>query len=236
MKSYLALVLVLVGMQAHAEVSSTLTLATNYIWRGMSFTNSGVTEASKGAPAVQGTMDYSHASGFGLSAFVSNTDSTNFDNGTAIEKDTEADISATYSQALSEDVTVGLGGTWISYVSNPSNNSFDYNGFVSWRFLRLEASYIPKFFGIESSDTYFKLSARHNLTENFGVLGHVGSSSFGDNAKIGFKSYNDYRAGLFLSSGPYNVETAFTSTNRKDLNDKEQKDKAVTFSLVMAIK
>lgn len=55
---------------------------------------------------------------------------------------------------------------------------------------------MPKYFGIESANTYAKLGVRHNLTEKFGVLAHVGMSSFEKEVKVLTKNYSDHRVGL----------------------------------------
>lgn len=234
MKKICVIAVLLLSAKAQADFSSTVTVASNYIWRGLSFSSTGAPEAAKGAPIIQGSMDYAHSSGWALNTFVGNSDSYNFDT-TSFEKDTEAELDLTYSYKISDDVTAGLAFYWFNYLVNPSNNSVDYEAYISWKFLRFDASYMPNYFGTESTDTYFKLGLRQNVTEKFGVLAHIGASHFGDDKKVGFKDYVDHRVGLFYSAAPYTIETAYTNTDRKDLNDVKQKDQAVTLSIAVTL-
>lgn len=230
MKKILFAGLLLISASAYADYSSTLTVASNYIWRGLSFSAGGAPDAASGSPVLQGSIDYNHSSGFGLSFFTGNTDTYNFSTST-VEKDTEAEINGTYTYNLSEDVSLGLHLFWFNYLRNSSNNSIDYGGFLRWKMVRLDFSYIPDYFGTKSSDTYVRLTGTHQLSEKLGVIGHVGSTSFDAENKVGYKNYLDYRLGVFYTATPFTVETAFSDTNRKDLADKEQNDKAVTISL-----
>lgn len=233
MKKFIVSSLVFLSIGAEANVSSTLTVASNYIWRGLSFSSGGAAKAATGGAVVQGTFDYTHSSGFAAGTFVGNSDSYNFATATT-ERDTETDLNVSYTYKMSEASSVGLYAFWYNYLNNPSNNSNEYNAFVTWNSLRFDVAYMPNFFGTESANTYVKLSARHNLAEKFGVVAHVASSSFAEETKVGFKNYMDHRAGLFYSAQPFTVEAAYTNTDRKDLNDAEFNDKAVTLSATAA--
>lgn len=233
MKKSIAIVILFFCINSNASVSSSVTLASNYIWRGLSF-SSGGQDAAKGLPVVQGAMGYAHSSGFGINTFVGNVDTYNFDT-PGFEKDTEAELNASYTYNLSDEVSVGLYILWFNYISNNSNNSMDYEAFFSWKSLRFDVSYMPNYFGTDSADTYLKLSGSHALTEKLGVLAHIGYSDFADNDKVGAKDYLDYRVGIYYSVAPFILETAFTNTDRKDLLGENFKDQAFTMSLNIAL-
>lgn len=245
MKKLIAASLLFTSLNSYANISSTVTVASNYIWRGLSFsTTNAAAPAAQGFPVLQGTVDYSHSSGFAFGTFVGNSDSTNFQNNGTVERDTETDLNASYTYKISDEMTTGLYAFWYNYLNNPDNNSMEYIGFLTWNSLRLDISHMPKYFGIESANNYAKLSVRHNLTEKFGVLAHVGLSSFEKEVEVLTKSYTDHRLGLFYSAAPFTVEIAYTNTDRKTYASKadyeasnatEAKDKAVTLSLSAAL-
>lgn len=245
MKKLIATSLLFTSLNAYANISSTVTVASNYIWRGISFSTTNATApAAKGFPVIQGTMDYTHSSGLAFGTFVGNSDSTNFQNNGTVERDTETDLNASYTYKISDEMTTGLYAFWYNYLNNPDNNSMEYIAFLTWNSLRLDVSHMPKYFGIESANTYAKLSARHSLTEKFGVLAHVGMSTFEKEVKVLTKGYTDHRIGLFYAAAPFTVEVAYTNTDRKtfgseaDYNasiETEAKDKAVTLSISAAL-
>lgn len=232
MKKLLAVSTLFFGLSAQADFSSTVTLASNYIWRGVSF-SSLAGNAAKGAPVIQGTIDYAHSSGFGLGTFIGNVDSYDFDSATTI-RDTETDFNGSFIYKISDSMTTGVYAFWYNYLTNPSNNTMEYNAFFSWGSFRLDYSYIPKYFGFESSNNYVRLGFRQNLTEKFGVLAHVGHSTFEDEKKSDIKNYTDHRAGIYVSAAPFTVELAYSNTDRKSFAGVEAKDKAMTVSVIAA--
>lgn len=232
MKKFFVATLLMASTNVYAQTSATVTAASNYIWRGISFSaGSASALTAQGQPVIQGSFDYAHSSGLGLSLFVGASDSTNFAAASAIERDNEFDPTISYTYAISEDLKVIAAVTQYSYVKNTSNNSTDVQLSFAWKAIRLDGSYMDNYFGTKSSDTYTRISLRQPLDEKLGVILAVGNSSFGDEAKAGFKSYMDYKAGLFYSVGPAVVEAAYTDTNRKTLADADIKDEAATISV-----
>lgn len=235
-KSVIAMLLV-VSSYAQAQTSATVTAASNYIWRGISFSSLG-REAAQGAPVIQGSFDYAHSSGFGLGLFVGGSDTTNFDIGApagTAERDNEFDPTISYTYAFADDFKIVAAVTGLLYVKNSSNNSVDYQLSVVWRAFRLDGSYMDNYFGTKSSDTYIRLSLREPLNDKVGLILAVGNSSFnGDENIRGFKeSYVDYRAGFSYTVENTSVEVAYSATNRQDLFDKELNDKAATLAVSM---
>ncbi len=231
MKKLFIAMLLMVSANAQAQTSATVTAASNYIWRGISFSSLDQA-AALGAPVIQGSMDYAHSSGFAANIFVGGSDTTNFDTG-VVERDNEFDPTLSYTYAFNEDfkAVVAVTGYW--YVKNSSNNSTDIQLGLLWRAFRLDASYMDNYFGTKSSDTYTRLSMREPLNEKVSLILAVGNSSMGDEAKVGFKSYMDYRAGFAYSVGTTVIEAAYSATNRKNLSDVEKNDKAATISAAM---
>lgn len=226
--------LTVMSFSAYAEFSSTVTISSNYIWRGQSFSLGGDGEAASGKPVLQGTIDYAHSSGFGVGIFTGNSDSTDFSGGGAtVVSDTETDININYSYEFNDKVSAGVYAFWYNYIKNPSNNCMEYIAYLSYDYLKLEYSFMPSFFGVESSSHYYKLSFRKNIDEKFGFLAHAGRTSFEDKDLIGYQDYLDYRAGFFFEAKPMTVEIAYTDTDRKDLDDKKFNDRAVTIGALV---
>lgn len=234
MKKILILGAMLFSLTAQADFSSTVTAASNYIWRGQSFSSGGAPNASSGKPVIQGTIDYSHSSGFGIGVFAGNSDSTEFTNNSAtVVSDTETDIHILYNHDFNENLKAGADIFWYNYLNNPSNNCLEYILYVAYDFLRLDVTHMPSFFGVESTSNYYKLSLRKNIEEKFGVVAHYAYSTFESTQLIGYKDYADYRAGVFFEAKPMTVEIAYTDTNRKDLASKKINDKAVTIAATL---
>lgn len=235
MKKFLVATLLMVSTNVYAQTSATVTAASNYIWRGLSFSSLGL-EAAKGAPVIQGSFDYAHSSGLGLSMFVGGSDTTNFDLSTptsvVVERDNEFDPTVSYTYAITEDFKVIAAVTGYLYVKNSSNNSTDYQLSFAWKQFRLDGSYMDNYFGTKSSDTYVRLSMRQPVDEKLGFVLAVGSSTFGDDKKVGFKNYVDYKAGLSYTMGTTVAEAAYTATDRdEDYLGNKLNDKAATISI-----
>lgn len=239
-KKILFIMVAVFTLQAHADTTSaTITAASNYIWRGLTFSGaaSGTTNASAGLPVIQGSFDYAHSSGFGAGVFVGSSDTYNFDK-SEMERDSEFDPTLSYTFSFDENFKIyaAVAGYW--YVSNSSNNSTDYQLAFSWKTLKLEGSYMPNYFGTKSSDSYYRLSANPLITDKVALVLGVGSSNFSDESKVGFKNYIDYKAGLSYTVGNIAVEGAYTTTNRKSAESQllrsavsqDFNDKAATLS------
>lgn len=80
---------------ATAEISANVTLASDYVWRGISQTqNNG---------AIQGGFDYNHESGFYAGVWASNVD---FDSDTSIEMDYYVGYGFNITEELTADVGI----------------------------------------------------------------------------------------------------------------------------------
>lgn len=91
---------------ANAEVSSTITLTTDYDFRGL-------TQSARD-PALQASLDWEGKSGFYAGMFGSNVD---FGDGT----DLELDFYAGYRGDLASDLSFDIGALQYTYHSSPTN-------------------------------------------------------------------------------------------------------------------
>src|SRR5689334_21233843 len=104
---------VLVGLlgaasAAQAGLSSTWTVASDYDFRGISQTAKD--------PALQASLDYTHPSGFYISAWGSNVDFGTRD------PDVEVDIYGGFTRQLDSGLNYDFGGIYYTYHSSPAQS------------------------------------------------------------------------------------------------------------------
>lgn len=129
---------------ASSGFSGTLTLTSDYRFRGVSQSDNGA--------ALQGSVDYNHESGFYVGAWASNIQ---FDDD-PIDARIELDLYAGYSIALSDVTEVSLKGVYYWYVDadipsgDPAYDYFEVIGGISRKLgktdLSLEVAYSPDYF------------------------------------------------------------------------------------------
>ncbi len=176
---------------AQAEISSTITLASDYDFRGISQTARD--------PALQASLDWASESGFYLGAWVSNVD---FGRGT--EADFEWDLLGGYRGSIGEDGGFDIG--YVQYNFNPSGDKVDFGEFyagASYKAISGKFWYADDFSNTGLSATYIEVNAALPLPNDFGLALHVGRSdgdywddAYGD-------GYLDYSIGVTKSLGNF---------------------------------
>ncbi len=89
-KTLIATAMLATTATAQAEISGNVSMASDYIFRGVSQTDNQM--------AVQGGFDYEHESGAYIGTWASNVDSNFFDNHT--DPEIELDLYAGYSRRV----------------------------------------------------------------------------------------------------------------------------------------
>lgn len=179
--------------------SANVGLFSQYIFRGLKQTN--------GDPALQGGVDYSHASGFYLGTWASNIswlkENATQANGTTIGLygsggNLEWDFYGGYKWNLSNDLTLDLGTLYYWY---PGDISDTYRGLypagtdipkadtweiyyaLTWKWLSFKLSYsvMDDYFGVADANgsAYFDLSANFPLTKQLTLNAHIGKQTYG---------------------------------------------------------
>ena len=182
---------VLAAPLARAEVSSTITLASDYDFRG-------ITQTARD-PALQASLDWSSESGFYLGAWVSNVD---FGEGT--KADIEWDLLGGYSGSIGEHGGFDIG--YVQYGFNPSGDKVDFGEFyagLSYKAISGKFWYADDFGNTGDSATYIEVNAEIPLPNDFGLVLHIGQSD-GDywDAAYG-DGYLDYSIGVTKSLGNF---------------------------------
>lgn len=209
-------------------------LFSQYIFRGLTQTGEEL--------ALQGGVDYSHASGFYAGAWASNISwledagpagASAYDNSSL-----ELDIYGGYRNTIGE-TGIGYDIGLLQYIYPGDNNNnwiedaetTEIYGALSWKFLQAKYSHIVSDDAWGTKDgqgTYYaELNANYGIGETgFTINAHVGRQEFdgdsvagpgGNNDKL--YSYTDWKLGVTKSfSNGVNVGGYYTDTNAKKAN------------------
>lgn len=186
-----AIGLSLAATAAQAEISGTVEAVSDYNWRG-------VTQTSQD-PALQGSIDYAHESGFYVGAWGSNVDF-----GDCCDEEVEVDVYLGFSggEALTWDV--GLNYYWY-----PGADDLDfpeiYAG-LGYEWFSAKLWYSNDFANYDESAIYLEANGEWELPANFGLNAHVGYSD-GDGvlAAYGQDNYFDWAVGVSYTIGNFDL-------------------------------
>ena len=196
--------LVLLGSvaAANAEVTGTVTVVSDYNWRG-------VTQSAQD-PALQGSIDYAHDSGFYAGVWGSNVDF-----GDCCDENIETDLYAGFSGG--EDVTWDVGFIYYYY---PGAEGLDYPEVyagIGYKWLEGKMWYSSDFANYDEQAWYFEANAAYELPANFGLEAHVGySTGDGIEAAYGVDNYMDWSVGVTYAVGHFDLGLKYADGS--DLN------------------
>ena len=137
---------------AQAEVSGKLGLTSNYVWRGISQSNMGI--------SVQGDLRWDHLSGFYAGAFV---------NTTALDPKPSTPLSYDlYAGWLANLGPIGIGIGLIDYNYRSKKDDFpnsrEYSLGLSWRSLRTAG-----FYNEDTKSQYYEVANDWDLGDSMGL-------------------------------------------------------------------
>lgn len=235
MKQFLLVALfALSPLVSQAQLSTKVTVANNYISRGMSLYNGGAFASSSGQPIVAGSLDYKMLDKE-LTWSLSTTPTDSFNKNTfAIEKDTEIDYTVNYSKQVTDYVNVGA---WIqhnSFMNNEDNamNVYALNAMVL--FVRLDYVYSPNYIGLKTAMTYTAASFFAKLSDKVVLQATFGRNDWEDPNKILMSDFSDQKLAVRMQLDEQtSAEMAYTNTSgRVNLfsGTEYNKDRALTFS------
>jgi len=223
--------LLTVAGATQAGVTSTWTLTNDYDFRGISQT--------AGDPAIQGSIDYAHESGWYIGAWGSNIDFGVPSDSDLDNPKFELDVYTGFTKTLDSGLSYDVGGVYYTY---PEESDFNYLelygglGFTAKSGLSVKGKffYSPDFGGKttpgDTSAEYLSGDLTIPLPANFSILGHAGYS-FGDywdeflkDAGAGDK-YFDYSVGVGYTAGHFSLAAKWI-----DGSDLSEADGAKYFS------
>lgn len=206
-----------VAMAGEASpISANVGFTTDYLFRGISQTGS--------KPAIQGGIDYAHASGFYAGIWGSNI-SWLSDAGVANNASVELDTYLGFRNSLTEDFGYDVGflrynypGSYAAAAVKADTN--ELYGAVSYKWITAKYSYSTgDTFGAAAAkgSNYLELNASYTLEDAGVTLGaHYGKQKYrGVNAGTGLTalSYSDYKLSASKDFSGYALGLAYSKTN-----------------------
>jgi uncharacterized protein (TIGR02001 family) len=176
---------------AQAEFSGTVTAVSDYNWRG-------ITQTAQD-PALQGSIDWAHDSGFYVGAWASNVDF-----GDCCDENVEIDLYTGFSWGETLVWDVGFNYYWY-----PGADDLDfpevYFG-VGYEWIEAKVWYSNDFANTDDSAFYLEGNATYELPANFGLMAHIGySDGDGIEAAYGQDNYFDWAVGVTYALGNFEL-------------------------------
>ena len=204
-------------------VTSNIGFVSNYVFRGITQT--------AGAPAIQGGMDYAHASGFYAGVWGSNVswiaDAGAVGTGSVTM---ELDTYLGYKNSITADIGYDVGYVRFNYLG--SSNYTAAAGFaladtaevyaaLTYKFLTAKYSYstLNQFLTVadEKGTNYLELNANYAIPDtSYTISAHAGKQTYTSSAANPLYSYSDYKVGVAKDFSGYVVTLAYTSTDAKE--------------------
>ena len=201
--------------EVHAEFTGTTSLATDYVFRGISNTDED--------PAVQGSLDYSHENGLYAGMWASNVKFRENAGVDAVDTVDEASIEIDYYAGFAGESASGVGwdvgAIYYSYPGAEADLNYDYGEACSTLNYSFEAVplqpeigvglyYSPEYFGDSGKATYTSGTLQLSLPEEFGINFTAGKQWF-DEAL----DYMDWKLGVTKALAGFDFEIAYTDTD-----------------------
>lgn len=208
-------------------VTSNVGVVSNYVFRGITQTS--------GAPAIQGGMDYAHASGLYAGVWGSNV-SWIADSGTVGSGSVtmELDTYLGFKKSITDDIgyDVGyirynyLGSKYVAAAGYALADTAEVYAALSYKFLTAKYSYsvLSQFLTVadEKGTDYIELNANYTIPDTaYTLIAHYGKQTYKSPgattlSATGTATYSDYKVGVAKDISGYVVTAAYTSTDAKD--------------------
>lgn len=208
LKHIAAAAAVLVSGSAFAGVTGNVGAFSNYMFRGITQTGDDA--------AVQGGLDYSHASGLYAGAWVSNTNFGSY----------ETDLYAGFA-GKAGDIGYDVGYIFYGYRDATKSNFSEVYGGITVAGLGVKLFYSPEFGASEDEAFYLTANYPIALSETLSLTPQVGYS-FGDGVETGITltadedSYLDYSLTLAKTlEGGLTFTAAIAANSEDDILGKE---------------
>ncbi|GAA4082112.1 TorF family putative porin [Zhongshania borealis] len=214
--------------QKSVEFTATATIATDYMFRGISQTLND--------PAVHAAFDVSHTSGLSAGVWSSNVDSQDrgpFDD----QSDQEIDIYIGYGTSLNEYWMVDATAIRYIFPGTASDTDLDWNelliGVHFREYVSLLIGYSNKVFNLDDPGIYYGLSGNLPLSHNTRLTASLGYYDLDDALN---DSYMDWSAGAEADMGMFTARLAYIEAdNHADtLFGLDKADGRILFSLMAA--
>jgi uncharacterized protein (TIGR02001 family) len=200
-----ALVMMASASIAHAQLSGTVTVVSDYDYRGITQT--------AGDPALQGSIDWAAESGLYLGAWASNVDF-----GNCCDEDYEIDLYGGFTGG--DEVTWDLG--FIYYLYPGAEPDLDYPEIYAeagWNWLSGKIWYSNDFGNTDESSFYYEANGNWEVADNLGLTAHIGYSD-GDAIDVLYvDSYMDWSVGVTYTLGNFDLGLRYVDGSDLDILD-----------------
>jgi uncharacterized protein (TIGR02001 family) len=202
--------------QSPHTLTGNMAIVSDYRFRGISQTF--------GQPAIQGGIDYSHASGFYVGNWNSSVSGMSYTDAAGIEMDLYGGFKKAFGDFTFD---VGLLQYYYPAAKNANTEKYDtleaYLG-VSWKWLTAKYSVTTtNYFGLTAttlpsactgSDSkgsgYLDLTAAYEIRPKLTIVGHYGNQSIKDCSAM---EYSDYKIGLTYDASGWLLGAAYIDTD-----------------------
>jgi uncharacterized protein (TIGR02001 family) len=201
-----ALTLTTIAPLASAEVSVTGTLISDYVFRGVSQTDS--------SPAIQASLDYEHESGFFAGAWATNVD---FED----DADTEIDFYAGYFGEINDMFSYDVMYNYYTYQGYSSADDSDYGEFLFNAYIEsftLGLGYTSDYINSGDEARYVSVAYDIDLPSDYALTlqaGYTAGDAFKD------AEYTDYSATVAKTFYDFDFTAAVINT---DVDDSDTAD------------
>lgn len=193
-----AVLLLVSGAAAHAELSGTVGVVSDYDFRGISL--------SAKDPALQGSIDWAAESGFYVGAWGSN-----IDYGQGVDGDIEIDLYAGYAGETEGGLGWDVGLVYYTYPGADDISDYpELYGALSYKWFEFKQWYSNDLAGSDEDGFYSEANASFELPANFGLNLHLGYQ-YGD-AWDG-SEFMDYSVGVGYTLGNFDLELKYVDTD-----------------------
>ncbi|HBH36543.1 MAG TPA: hypothetical protein DDW45_09490 [Gammaproteobacteria bacterium] len=210
------------------ELSANIGVTSNYLWRGVTQTDDG--------PAVSGGVDWAHAGGFYLGAWISNIDWALDDVGSGAEVDFYGGFKGEYEEF---GYDVGLIYYYYPSTGYEDSNFFELAVSGSWKWFSAGINYTltgdaDSGAPFSSGDIYYHISASYEFAESWSIGGTVGYYDFDTSgaweAANGDGDYAHGQIDLTKSAGEWGDFTLTVSTAEEGSLSSDDTKVAVSWS------
>jgi uncharacterized protein (TIGR02001 family) len=189
------------AITANAEITGTIGAVSDYDFRGVSL--------SAKDPALQGSIDYAHDSGFYAGVWGSN-----IDYGDGVDGDIEVDLYAGYANQINDELGYDIGLVYYTYPGSDDIEDYPelYAG-LTYNWLEVKQWYTNDYGGSEDDAFYTEANGTFELPANFSLGVHLGYN-YGD-AFEDFE-YLDYSIGVGYTLSHFDLGLKYVDNDMDD--------------------
>lgn len=168
-----------VSSYSHADVSVTVTAASDYLFNGISQTDEN--------PAIQASLDWANEQGWYAGSWASNVDFGD-------ETDAEIDYYGGFSNSINQDFSYDVGLAYYSYVGSSESSDINYTEVylaVGYQATQVKAWYTDDYAGTDAGHYIIALSHTFDITEQATLTFQIDRSTSLDDDKFTWDTNED---------------------------------------------